>query len=108
MAQCNFFKTWGVTLRTDAMKAGYSGELEAHQERINSAKAALEEFYAERHEDKLIQGEIKERMDGLMSEADSVVLSFTNGTRIIKTALVSRYQCWVLIFLWMENGWGHV
>lgn len=70
------------------MKAGYTGELTNHQDKLTGIKGKLEEFYAARHDDKNITGELKTNMDSMMSEADAIILGFNTGTRIIKSALV--------------------
>lgn len=74
------------------MKNGYQGELESFQNTLLAAKAPLEELYACRHEDKALHEdqELKEKMDQLMTQADSAILSFTAGSKPVKNALVSR------------------
>ena len=74
--------------RTDAMKAGYTAELTAHQDKFTDIKGKLEEFYAARHEDKLITGDLKNNMDSMMTQADAAVIAFTAGSKIIKSAVV--------------------
>ena len=77
------------SLRTQAMKDGYLGELTAIQNRLNDSKMKLEEFYSERHDDKNIVGELKDKMDKLIGSADTIILSFASGTKIVKAAVVA-------------------
>ena len=88
-------------LRTDAMKSGYMAEMDVLQDKIQSAKSHLEEFYAERHDDKDIKDAVLERYDGLITGGDQAILAFTSGIKIVKAVLVSvqhsGFPFWKLI-----------
>ena len=75
--------------RTQAMKDGYMGELTAIQDNLNRSKMDLEDFYSQRHDDKNIVGELKDKMDKLIGSADTLILSFASGTKIVKAAVVA-------------------
>ena len=76
--------------RTPEMKSGYEAELNNHQKKLTESKAFLEEFYAARHEDKDIAGELKDRYDDMITKADATMLSFTTGVKLVKAAIVPR------------------
>ena len=71
------------------MKDGYMGELTAIQDNLNRSKMDLEDFYSQRHDDKNIVGELKDKMDKLIGSADTIILSFASGTKIVKAAVVA-------------------
>ena len=71
------------------MKDGYLGELTALQDKLNDSKMKLEEFYSERHDDKIIVGDLKDKMDNLIGSADAIILGFSSGTKIVKAAVAS-------------------
>eukprot|EP00435_Cladocopium_sp_Y103_P023257 s261_g5.t1 len=83
-------------------------ELNNHQKKLNECKAFMEEFYAARHEDKDIHGELKLEYDNMITKADATEISLGFETLQAYMAPVPWLQMGLTKSLELESGWGFV
>ena len=79
------------------MKAGYKAELEKDKAALGSAKAGLEEWYAQRIPEEAIVDEVLAQFNKLMGEADSVMARHVGTIRTVKSAIDASLHVGALV-----------